>query len=71
MKKLDTLVEVKERFFWHDRTKSVKKFSRICEKCQLTKQSKNMKSSIEKMKSILICDLFFHVAMDTTMPYQK
>jgi hypothetical protein len=27
-----TLVEVKKRFFWHDKIKSVKKFIKICEK---------------------------------------
>ncbi len=26
-----TLVEVKKRFFWHDKIKSVKKFIKICE----------------------------------------
>ncbi len=28
-----TLVEVKKRFFSHDKTKSIKKFIKICEKC--------------------------------------
>jgi hypothetical protein len=28
-----TLAEVKKRFFWHDKTESIKKFIRICEKC--------------------------------------
>jgi hypothetical protein len=28
-----TLAEVKKRFFWHDKTKFVKKFIKICEKC--------------------------------------
>ncbi len=31
------LVEVKKRFFWHDKIESVKKFIRICEKCQLAR----------------------------------
>jgi hypothetical protein len=66
-----TLAEVKKRFFWHDKTKSIKKFIRICEKCQLAKQSRNMKFDIEEMKSIHICDLFYHVAMDIIGPLPK
>jgi hypothetical protein len=30
---MQTFAEVKKRFFWHDRTKFVKKFIRTCEKC--------------------------------------
>jgi hypothetical protein len=63
-----TLVEVKKKFFWHDKTQSIKKFIRICEKCYLAKQFGNMRSGIEEMKSIPICDLFYHVAMDTIGP---
>ncbi len=63
-----TLAEVKKRFFWHDRTKSIKKFIKICEKCQLARQSKNMKSGIEEMKNIPICDFCYRVAMDIAGP---
>jgi hypothetical protein len=63
-----TLVEIKKRFFWHDRTEAVKKFIRACEKCQLARQFGNMRSSIEEMKSIPICDLFYRVAMDIVGP---
>jgi hypothetical protein len=31
-----TFVEVKKRFFWHDKTNAIKKFISVCEKCQLT-----------------------------------
>jgi hypothetical protein len=51
-----TLDEIKKRFFWHNKNDSVKKIVKICEKCQLAKQSRNMKSSIEEMKSIPICN---------------
>ncbi len=30
---MQTLTKVKKRFFWHDKTKAVKKFIRACEKC--------------------------------------
>lgn len=63
-----TLTKVKKRFFWHDRTEFVKKFTKICEKCQLVKQSGNMRSNIEQIKSIPICDLFYHVKMDMARP---
>ncbi len=63
-----TLAKVKKRFFWHDRIEAVKKFISACDKCQLAKQSGNMRSSIEEMKNIPICDLFYHVALDTVRP---
>jgi hypothetical protein len=66
-----TLVEVKMRLFWHEKTKSMNKFIRTCEKCQLTKQCRTMRFGIEEMKSIPICDLFYCVAMDTTRPLPK
>jgi hypothetical protein len=44
---MQTLSKVKKRFFWHDKTKAIKKFIRICEKCQLAKQFRNMKYGIE------------------------
>jgi hypothetical protein len=50
-----TLGEAKKRFFWHDKTEFVKKFIKVCEKCQLARQSRKMRSGIEKMKSIHIC----------------
>jgi hypothetical protein len=63
-----TFAKVKKRFFWHDKTKVVKKFINACDKCQLAKQYENMRSSIKEMKSIPICDLFYHVALDTIGP---
>jgi hypothetical protein len=66
-----SLDEMKKRFFWHDRTKFVKKFIRMCEKCQLAKQSRDMRFSIEEMKSILICKFFYRVTMDPIGPLPK
>jgi hypothetical protein len=68
---MQTLAEVNRRFFWHDKTKSVKKFVTICENCQLTKQSGNMRFGIKKMKSIPICNLFYRVTMDIARPLLK
>ncbi len=63
-----TFVEIKKMFFWHDIIEFDKKFIRIFEKCQLARQFGNMRSNIEEMKSIPICDLFYHAAMDTIGP---
>ncbi len=52
-------------FFWHDRTDFVKKFVKVCDRCQLAKQTSNMKSGVEGMKIILVCDLFYWVTLDT------
>jgi hypothetical protein len=65
---MHTLAEVKKRFFWHHKTEAIKKFISVCDKCQLAKQSENMRSSIEKMKNIPICDLFYRVTLDTARP---
>jgi hypothetical protein len=63
-----TVAEEKKKFFWHDKTKFVKKFIRIYEKCQLAKQSRDMRFGIEEMKSIPIYKLFYHVVMDIVGP---
>jgi hypothetical protein len=68
---MQTLVEVLKRFFWHAKTKAIKKFIRDCENCQLTKQSRNMRFGIKEMKSIPICNLFYRVTLDTTGPLPK
>jgi hypothetical protein len=60
-----TLVEAKKRFFWHDRTKSLRMVVRQCQRCQLAKSLRNIRFGIEEMKSIPICDLFYRVALDT------
>ncbi len=65
---VQTLAKVKKQFFWHDKIEYVKRFVKICEKCQLAKESRNMKSIIEKMKSITICDFFYCVALGITKP---
>jgi hypothetical protein len=66
-----TLAQIRKRFFWHDKTKVVKKFIRACEKCHLARQSKNMRSGIEHMKRIPICILFYRVTMDINGPLIK
>jgi hypothetical protein len=32
-----TFDEIKNRFFWHDRTYSIKEFAKLSDKCQLAK----------------------------------
>jgi hypothetical protein len=38
---------------------------RRCQCCQLAKGSGSIRFSIEEMKSIHVCDLFYRVALDT------
>jgi hypothetical protein len=66
-----TLVEVKKRFFWHDKTESVRMVVRQCQCYQLAKSSENIKYDIEEMKSIHVYDLFYKVALDTIGPLPK
>jgi len=66
-----TLSKIKQWFLWHDRTDSVKEFVKTCDKCQLTKQIGNLRSSVEGMKSILVCDLFYHVTLNIVGPLTK
>jgi len=42
-----------------------------CQQCQLVRCSGNIRSRDEQLKSILICDLFHQVTLDTTGPLPK
>jgi hypothetical protein len=63
-----TLVEIRRRYFWHNRTADVKAVIRGCQQCQLVKSSGSIRSGDEQLKSILVCDLFHRVALDTAGP---
>ncbi len=63
-----TLVEVRKRFFWHDRTEYVTMVVRQCQHCQLAKSLGSIRLGIEEMKNILVCDLFYRVALDIVGP---
>jgi hypothetical protein len=41
---------------------------RQCQRCQLAKSLRSIKSDIEEMKSIRVCDLFYRVALDIAGP---
>jgi len=64
---VQTLVEVKIKI-WQDIIESIRRFVKICEKCQLVREFGNMRSNNEEMKSIPICDFFYCVMLDTTKP---
>jgi len=53
-----TLVEVRRRYFWHNRTEDVKAVVRGCQQCQLVRSSGNIQSGDEQLKSIPVCNLF-------------
>ncbi len=62
------LTEICRRYFWHCRTEDVKSVVRSCRQCQLVKSEGSVRSGDERLKSILVCDLFYRVAMDTAGP---
>jgi len=64
-------VEIKKCFFLHDRTYFVKEFVKVCDRCQLAKQTGNMKSKVEGMKNTLVCDIFYLVVLDIARPLLK
>ncbi len=50
---------------------SIKEFVNTCDKCELAKRTSNLRSGMDDMKSIPICDLFYRIAFDTTRPLPK
>jgi hypothetical protein len=63
-----TLAEIRRRYFWHNRIADVKAMVRGCQQCQLVRSSGSIRSGDEQLKSILVCDLFHRVALDTVGP---
>jgi hypothetical protein len=59
------LAEIRRRYFWHNRTADVKAVIRGCQQCQLVRSSGSIRSGDEQLKSILVCDLFHRVALNT------
>jgi hypothetical protein len=66
-----TLAKVKKRFFWHDKTESMRMVVRLCECYHLAKSLGSIRFGIEEMKNIHVCDLFYRVALDTIGPLPK
>jgi hypothetical protein len=63
-----TLAKIRQRYFWHNRTADVKVVVRQCQQCQLVNTTGSMQSGDEQLKSILVCDLFYPVALHTAGP---
>jgi hypothetical protein len=63
-----TLAEVCRRYFWRSRTEDVKSVVSECQQCQLVRSTGSMRSGDEELKSILVCDLFYKMALDTAGP---
>jgi len=63
-----TLAEVKKRFFWHDRIKTVRVVVRQCQCCQLAKSLGSIRLGIEEMKNIHVYDLLYREALDIARP---
>jgi hypothetical protein len=66
-----TLAKVKKRFFWHDKTESMRMVVRLCQCYHLAKSLGSIRFGIEEMKNIPVCDLFYRVALDTIGPLPK
>jgi len=63
-----TLAESCKRYFWHNRTEDVKTIVRMCQQCQMVRKVGSICSEDEELKSILVCELFYRVVMDTIRP---
>jgi hypothetical protein len=63
-----TLAKICRRYFWNNRTECVKAVVKMCQQCQLVKGVGSIRSRDEQLKSILVCDLFYRIALDTTGP---
>ncbi len=51
-----TLAEIRQRYFWHNRTVDVKTVVRGCQQCQLVRSSGSIRSGDGQLKSIPVCD---------------
>ncbi len=63
-----TLAKICRRYFWHKRTEDVRTVVRMCQQCQLVSSTGSIRSEDEDMKSILVCKLFYRVALDIAGP---
>jgi hypothetical protein len=62
------LIEVKKRYFWHNKTKLVRKVIRTCKRCQMVKETSSLHFGIKELKNISICDLSYRVVLDIASP---
>jgi hypothetical protein len=53
-----TFEEITKHFFWHDKFELVRAFVKAYDKCQLVKQSNNMRFGIKEMKKSLLVICF-------------
>jgi hypothetical protein len=49
----------------------VKEMVKACKECQMVKCINNIRSNLEDLKNILICDLFYKVALDIAKSFPK
>jgi len=42
---------------------------KACKECQMVKYTSNIRFDVEDLKNILVCDLFYKVALDTTKSF--
>lgn len=54
-----------------NKIEQVRAIVKACKECQLVRQTGSIRSNVEDLKNIPICDLFYKVAFDTTRPLPK
>jgi hypothetical protein len=62
------LSEIYRRYFWHCRIEDVRSVVKSCQQCQLVRSEGSIRSGDERLKSILVYDLFYRVAIDIAGP---
>jgi hypothetical protein len=58
----ETLVEIKH-YYWHNQTKDVKVVVSLCQQFQMVKKVGNICFKYEELKNILVCELFYKMAL--------
>jgi hypothetical protein len=63
-----TLAEICKRYFWHNRIEDVRIIVKICQQCLMVRKMGSIHFGDEELKSILVYDLFYRIAMDIAGP---
>jgi len=61
MKSVNVIIHIKK-------IEQVRAIVKACKECQLVKQTGSIRSNVENLKNIPICDQFYKVALVTTIP---
>ncbi len=62
------VAKMNKRYFWHNKMKDVIIVVCACKQCQLVKRINNIKSNVEDLNNISICNKFYKIALDIAGP---